>query len=128
MNFSTPPGELLTRFITEKKQIRPSDGTVRHIAFMPPKDGRLSVYWVTGLPDADAWRLGETYVVPHRGPMIGRADLNSLKVYEQNLRVEIVPVPHERHAEILGWNLASTEYRLQAVRLAAAATFRPLLA
>jgi len=126
LNFSAPPGELLTRFITDKKQIRPSDRTIKHTAFMPPKDGRLSVYWVTGLPDAEVWRLGDAYVVPHRRPMIGRGDLNSLKVYEQNLRVEIVPVPHERHAEILGWNLASTEYRLQAVKLAAAANLRLL--
>ncbi|MGH8699743.1 MAG: hypothetical protein ACREVR_01020 [Burkholderiales bacterium] len=128
MSFSAPPGELLTRFITDKKQIRLADGTIKHTAFMPPKDGRLSVYWVTALPDVEVWRLGDAYVVPHRGPMIGRGDLDSLKVYEQNLRVEIVPVPHERHAEILGWNLASTEYRLQAVKLAAAASLRRLLA
>lgn len=125
MNFSAPPGESLTRYITDKKQIRWSDGTVRHNAFMPPKTARLSVYWITGLPDPEVWRLGEAYVVPHRGAMVARADLNSLKVYEQNLRVELVPVPHERHAEILGWNLASTESRLQAIRLAAAATVRP---
>lgn len=124
MNFSTPPGESLTRYVTDKKQIRWSNGTVKHTAFMPPKTARLSVYWVTGLPDAEVWRLGETYVVPHRGPMIARADLNSLNVYEQNLSVELVPVPHERHAEILGWNLASTEFRLQAAKLAAAATVR----
>lgn len=124
MSFSTPPGESLTRYVSDRRQIRSSDGTVKHTAFMPPKNGRLSVYWITGLPETEVWRLGETYVVPHRGPMIGRADLNSLRVYEQNLRVEVIPVPHERHAEILGWNLASTEFRLQAAKLAAAATLR----
>lgn len=117
-----PPGEALTRYLTDKKQLRSSDGTVRHTAFMPPKTARLSLYWTTGLPDEEIWHLGQMYVVPFRGAMVARADLNSLDVYGQGLRVESVPVPHERHVEILGWNLSSTETRLKALKLAEVAT------
>ena len=122
MAFDSGDGEALARFIVEKAHIKPSTNTVRHNAFMPPSNSRLSVYWISGIGDAEIWTIGTTHVAPARGkPLLGRADLNSLHVYEESLRVEIVPVPHPRHADIIGWDADSTRIRLQAAKLAALA-------
>jgi hypothetical protein len=122
--FDSAAGELLTRFISDSGQIRNSDNTVKHNAFMPPKTGRLSVYWISGIQDAIIWAIGDIHVAPTRGPVIARADLNSLVAYAEELSVEVTGTPHPRHADIVGWDLSSTKSRLQAVKLANSATLR----
>lgn len=125
MAFDSEDGETLTRFIVERAHIRSSDNTVRHNAFMPPRGGTLSVFWITGLRDGEVWDLGNTYVAPPRGkPLLGRADLNSLVAHGENLRVNVVPDPHPRHAEITGWVPDASRARLQAVKLADSAILR----
>ena len=90
---------------------------------MPPSNARLSVYSTTGLSEQEIWQIANNHVVPGRGkPALGRADLNSLVVYGENLAVELAPGPHPRHADIAGWDMAGTSARLQAIKLAAAAT------
>ena len=91
---------------------------------MPPKTGRLSVYWISGLQEATIWRIGDTHVAPTRGAIIARADLNSLVAYEFQLSVEVTGTPHPSHADIVGWDLSSTMRRLQAIKLASTATLR----
>ncbi len=89
MAFDQGDGEELTRFVVDRRHIRRSDNTVHHNAFMPARDDTLSVYWITELPDAEVWDIGNTHVAPYRGkPIIGRADLNSLVVYGESLRVQ----------------------------------------
>lgn len=123
MAFDSGDGETLARFIVEKAHIRSSNNTVRHNAFMPPSNSRLSIYWISGLSDPEIWTIGTTHVAPARGkPLLARADLNSLPVYEENLRVEIVPVPHPRHADIIGWDADASRAKLQATKLANVAT------
>ena len=124
MAFDSGAGELLTRFISDSGQIRNSDNTVKHNAFMPPKTGRLSVYWISGIHDATIWAIGDTHVAPARGKVIARADLNSLVAYTEDLSIEITGTPHPRHADIVGWDLGSTKLRLQAMKLANSATLR----
>ena len=94
---------------------------------MPPRTGRLSIYMVDGLQEAQIWYIARIVVAPALGAtVLGRADLNSLRVYEQNLRVEPSPLTHPRHADIVGWDLVSTETRLIAIKLAAASRLRLL--
>lgn len=120
MAFDRAPGETLSRYIVERNHIRTSNQTVRHHAFIPPSHGRLSVFRTTGLAESDVWQLGNEYVAPARGkPLLARADLNSLTVYEEDLTVVATLTPHPRHADITGWDM-STRTRLQAMKLAAA--------
>lgn len=87
---------------------------------MPPKSLRKSVYWTTGLPDADIWSLGDLYVAPSRGPIHGRADFNSflLTTSIPGLAIDLTGVPHPRHADIVGWDVDRRRRRLQAEKLA----------
>lgn len=120
MAFDLAPGETLSRYVVERNHIRTSNQTVKYNAFMPPSHGRLSVFRTTGLVENDVWQLGHTYVAPARGkPILARADLNSLTVYEEDLTVVATLTPHPRHADITGWDM-STKTRLQAAKLAAA--------
>lgn len=121
MAYDSGIGEQVSRFITDKSYFRSSNNTVRHNAFMPAKDGKLSVYRTSVLAEADIWQLGQAYVsAPRQKPLLGRADINSLQIYGEGLAIEGEPVPHERHANVVGWDPDATNTRLIAVKLAAA--------
>src|SRR3970040_2456153 len=124
MPFDAPPGESLCRYISSQSRIRRSNNTVRHTAFEPPPTGRLSVYWTTGLNNLAIWQICQQHVEPELGrPAIARADLNSVAVYAEGLTVDVNGVPHARHANIVGWDLADgTKTRLQAMKLASVGT------
>ncbi|MGC2519449.1 MAG: hypothetical protein WA373_10145 [Burkholderiales bacterium] len=127
MPFDSASGEPLARFITQKNYVRP-DNTVKHTPFMPStKTWRLSVYKISGVSEAEIWSIGKTYVAEPLGkPIHGRADLSSFWVYDAGLSVQSVPEPHPLHADIIGWDPASTAPRLQALKLAGKSAFRPL--
>lgn len=124
MAFDSGSGESITRYITNSRDIRRSNNTVRHTAFKPSKSGRHSVYWISGLQETTIWDIGNTHVAPSRGPILARADLNSLAVYAEGLSVEVTGIPHIHHADIVGWELNSTKPRLQAMKLAESAILR----
>ncbi|HNV88904.1 MAG TPA: hypothetical protein PKL53_08085 [Methylotenera sp.] len=113
--------EIISRFYFNKKNFR-SDNSVRHNEFMPPKNGRMSVYRVSGLVDKEIWEIGKIYVEPERGsPIVGRGDLDAAKIYDCGLAINPTEVPHPRHANIEGWELNTEKDRLKAMKLAAAA-------
>ena len=118
MAFDSGAGETLSRFLTDRDHYSPAKRIVRHTAFSPPRDKKLSVYWTTGLSDDDIWALGDTYVAPSRGPILGQGILNSLTVYTAELTVQLTKIPHPRHAEIFGWDLDPKKARLQQIKLA----------
>ena len=124
MPFDSGGGEVLARFIMQKNYVR-ADSSLRATPFMPPQTGRLSVYAISGVDEPEIWAIGNAHVaVPLGKPLHGRADFNSLRVYELGLEVESDPTPHPLHANVIGWDLASTEPRLLALKLAREATFR----
>lgn len=123
MQFDSAPGEQLSRYLLERSKFAGSTGRVKHPAFMPPTNKRLSVYCTTGLPEPEIWQIGQQHVeVPIGKPVLARADLNSLEVYNNGLTVELDRVPHPRHANVVGWDGIGTEVRLIAMKLADAAT------
>jgi hypothetical protein len=126
MPFDSGDGEMLARFIVQKNHVR-ADLSLRHDPFVPSKKtGQLSVYAIANLGEADIWSIGKKHVADViQKPLYGRADFNSLRVYEAGLKVESAPIPHPRHANIVGWDLESTAPRAQALKLAAEAIFRP---
>jgi len=126
MPFDQRPGERLSRFIFDSGQLRAAAPRIKHHAFMPPPTGRLSVYWTEGVGEEAVWAICAAHVTPLRTkPVLVRGDFNSLAVYAENLRVDVDGVPHERHANVVGWEMGSTKTRLQALKLAESAECVP---
>lgn len=118
-NFTSASGERVSRFLTHKNQYSTQKQIVRPSAFFPPRDFRLSAYWTTSLSEARVWGLGNRFVAPHRGPIHGRGDVNSLVICNHAaLTIERSINPHFRHVEICNWDVDSARARLQAVKLA----------
>ena len=88
-------GETLSRFLLDKSAFRPSDGTVKHTAFLPPKaNPAVSVYRTTDLLDADIWSIGREFVgVPRQKTILGRAEILARIVRAQDLDVQPEPCP-----------------------------------
>ena len=112
--------EPLARFLYSKNHYRPSDHTVRHAAFMPPADKRLSVFRIFNLRENEVWRLGDTL---RTETTLGHADIKALVVTETGLTVEADDIP-PRHANIIGWPDESSEIKLKAMVLAEKASLR----
>ena len=122
MEEALSPSESVARFITQKVYYRPSDGTVRHNAFMPYKQKETSVYRIIDLDDEKVFEIGHRFVaVVLNNPLLGRADIVVSKILEKDLRVEPYPIPHPRHANIVDWPAEKSKHRLIAIELAAEA-------
>ena len=109
------PTEALARYIYSKSYYRSSDNTVRHSAFMPPKNRGLSVFRISGLRENEIWQLGDNLRTDQ--PLLGRADIKAGSVNETGLAVEADDIPH-RHANIVGWPDDDSAIRLKALQLA----------
>jgi len=97
---------------------------VKHNAFMPPPDLRLSVYNVSDLPESDIWTLGKKRVsVPQNRTLYGRGELTVAAVAQVKLRVEADNDP-PRHADICGWPEEKAERKVLAMQLAQQAKLR----
>jgi hypothetical protein len=98
------PSETVSRYLFEGN-IRSSDNTIRHSAFIPPSSLKLSVFRIYDLADNDIWNLAVEKVEPYRkeaGTVIGRGDLLVSTVIQENLRVIPDSAP-SRHADVCGW-------------------------
>ena len=119
------PSESVTRFITQKNYYRPSDSTVRHNAFMPNRDGEISVYRIINLDDVKIFAIGRQFVASViNKPLKGRADIEVSKTLKRDLRVEPNPDPHPRHANIVDWPEDKLKHRYIALELAAEAELK----
>ncbi len=117
------PQETLARFAIEKTYFRPSDGTVRHNAFLPSRDCNSSVFRISGLAEAEIWDIGNTHVaLPRDKPLLGRAEIIAQHVLDNKLGVEPAEPP-PRHANIVGWPDDKAARRQIAQELAALARF-----
>lgn len=97
------PSETLSRFLVNG-DIRASDNTIRHGAFLPPASNlKLSVFRVYNFSDGQIWALAAEKVEPARGPVIGRGDLSVAKIIENKLKVMPDKDPASRHADIVEW-------------------------
>lgn len=119
MAFDSDQGENLCRFLTDKDHYSSAKHIVRPTAFFPPRNNRLSVYWITDCPEAEVWAIGDEHVAPARGPILGQGIVNSLVAYnDASLTVNVTGVPHARHADLIGWDEDRKKGRLQATKLA----------
>jgi hypothetical protein len=113
--------ENITRFINQKAYFR-SNGTVRHNAFMPNRDGEVSVYRISEIDDSEVYAIGTKYFAEITGkPLMGRADIIVSEVFKHDLRIQPHQDPHPRHASICGYPDEKPEQKLVAIELAAEA-------
>ena len=95
--------EPVTRYLLQKDHFNRQRGYAKARAFLPPADGKTSVYRIQGLKDCEVWSLGRDNVASSRGrELLGRADLLCRQVNERGLAV-IADPPPPRHANIEGW-------------------------
>ncbi len=114
--------ETLSRFILREKYIR-ANNTVRHAAFMPNKNDKVSVFRISGITDNEVWDIGDSEVATKQGkPIFGRADIIASIVISKDLKV-VSSEPPERHADIIDWPEEKSEQKQIALELAAESKF-----
>jgi len=119
------PAELIGRHITQKSYFRPSDGTVKHNAFMPNKNGETSVYRINGLTNQEIWAIGDRFVGAVIGkPILGHAEILADSILSKNLSIISKPKPHPLHADIMNWPESPSEKKSLAQKLAAGANLK----
>lgn len=117
--------EPISRFIIDKSYYRSSDGTARHNAFMPSREGETSVYRTENLNDDEIFEIGRVFVAERRSkPLRGRADIQASHVFDQNLEILPQPEVHRRHCSIVDWPEDKSKIRQIAVVLAAKASLK----
>jgi len=112
--------EIIGRYIYSKQHYKTSNYTVRHGAFMPPPDGRLSVFIISGLNENDIWSIGESL---RDSNLKARADITADSVHKSHLDIQVDNHP-ERHAEIVNWPEEHSAILLKAMELAKNAILR----
>ena len=123
--FSKAPWERVTPYLFHSNQFSAKKKIVLWPAFSPsPKNQSKSVYWTSRLIGYFVWSIGQRHVAPFRGPLKGRADLETSSIYATpGLAIKLTSKPHPRHADIVGWDKDRRAMRLQAEKLADEATF-----
>lgn len=116
-------GEILSRYLFAESQYRTSDHSIRHTAFMPPGDLRLSVFRTSGLNEKDVWSIGEDIGQESKRTLHGKGDLIASEVTRVNLNIDPDNVP-ARHANVVGWPPEKHRQQLIAQKLASVATLK----
>lgn len=117
------PDEILSRYIFAESQYRSSDHSIRHTAFMPPGDLRLSVFRTSGLNERDIWGIGEDVGRESKRNLHGRGDFLAGEVTRVNLDIDPDDIPL-RHANVVGWPPEKHRQQLIAQKLASVATLK----
>lgn len=114
--------EPLTRFIFSRSHFNVPKNRVKHQAFLPPTDLKLSVFRIEGLTDGEVWQIGEGLEAERDDHLHARADLASDAVVTVGLSA-IRDEPPPRHANIIGWPPDDKDSRkILAMELAAVAS------
>lgn len=97
------PQDLLARFLLYKGYYRRESRRVMHQAFMPNREGAVSVFRTDDLSESDIWRIGRALVADPQGkPLHGRAEITVSVPLGMGLQVDADAAP-SRHANITGW-------------------------
>jgi hypothetical protein len=115
--------ELLARFIYQSSHIRPSDGTVKANAFLPPANLLCSVTRHLQATENELWAVGEEAALNRGATLYGRADVQAVNCTKQRLVVQKAPVPdNPNHANLADWPADKPAQKIIAQELAAAAS------
>lgn len=97
--------EPVARYLTSTRWFSPKNKRVKHNAFLPPSNMRLSVFLIKDLTESRIWEIGQKKVVNKiipRKNLYGRANIKALDVFETGLEIQPDNIP-PRHAEIVDW-------------------------
>lgn len=96
---------------------------VKPRAFMPPEDGKLSIFDTENLQDESVWSMGRDIAIDRT--LHARADITTGVAVAQGLNL-VIDEPPPRHRNLDGWPPASQkeDRKLIAMELAAAALLR----
>jgi hypothetical protein len=118
--------EPVSRYVTQSKQFRPSDGTVKPDAFIPHPHLALSVTRHLQATEEEVWAVGAAVAAGQGKTLYGRAVVTVSDCQSQKLDVMAVPVEgNPNHADVVGWPAAKQDQKAIALVLAAAASFLP---
>jgi hypothetical protein len=113
--------ETLTRFIFSARHFDSKKNVIDSAAFLPPKDGKQSIYRIDGCSDTKIWWLGDCYVTrkrKDRKKALARGDFPTSLPLGLGLTVTTVRKPHPRHAHIEGWPAGKALQKINAIQLA----------
>ncbi len=97
------PANTLARYIVQSNHFASTTKRVKHYAFMPPRDLRLSVFLVGGLLAEDIWSMGYGYVAqPQEKTLYAWAELPTSAPAQVGLTLDPDDDP-PGHANITGW-------------------------
>lgn len=116
--------EPLARYVMQKSHVR-ADGTIKHNAFMPPADLKLSVTRHRDATDQEIWTVGHDVARQRRLILFGRADVAASACITQGLRTEAESIPgNSNHANIVGWPADKPAQKSVAQQIAANAMYK----
>lgn len=111
--------EIVSRYIMDKNCYAATKNRVKYSAFMPSKNGEVSVYRISGISEHEIWDIGKKYVAEKRNKKLrARADLPVRKISNERLGVISEPNPHPLHANIINWPEDKSKRLLIAIKLA----------
>lgn len=116
--------EIIGRFINQRSYYRPSEGTVKHNAFMPASNGELSVYRISNLINEQVWAIGDEFVANRGRNILGHAKVLASCITTEGLLILSKPKPHPLHADVVNWPESKSEQKLKAMLLAANASLK----
>jgi hypothetical protein len=113
----------LSRFIYSHSHFNASRSVVKTRAFMPPADGKLSVFDTENMEDESVWRIGREVAVDRT--VHARADIATSAAVAKGLKL-VIDEPPPRHRNLADWPPASQkeDQKLIAMELAAVALLR----
>ena len=114
------PEERITRYILNRRHIKPEKGEIKADAFLPTKpqavlpERQTSVYRTINCEETEIWAIGAQHVENpgKKRFVLARGDFLAQTVTSQDLHIVPHPCPHPRHANIVNWpNEESSEHR-----------------
>jgi hypothetical protein len=121
---------LLARFITQARQFRPSDQTVKPDLFIPFRLTALSVTRLREATTEELWHVGHAVAVFRQQTLYGRSDVKAADCEIESLSVVPDPIlsPPElvnpNHANITGFPPAKGDQKALAIKIAHKASKR----
>ncbi|MGH9392732.1 MAG: hypothetical protein ACRD1E_01055 [Terriglobales bacterium] len=118
----TPEREI-TRFLHHHRDFNAASMLVKPAPFMPTSRRETSIAEITGLAEAEIWRLAAFTLNPtaNRTEVRARADLAVAEAHEQDLRCMRDDAGFAGHGNLLGWPSDKERQKEIALELARAA-------
>ncbi len=114
--------ETLSRFILSSGHFSKVTKRVKAEAFMPNRDGEVSVFRVSDLDEPEICAIGDAVAKVVARNLHGRAELKARVVRHNDLDV-VSAEPPVRHANIVGWpEKDKARQKIIALQLATSAT------